>query len=246
MICISICASTQKKALRDIKKGLPLCDLLELRMDRIRGGDLPELIQYMRCLAPDKPVLVTSRMITEKPDQKPNVLGKKRTAGAADEVGRWEMLQEAVRLGAEFVDVELEDDDSRVSELFGLIGQYGNKTRLICSHHDFCGTPTLKQLKNIYLSCLKKGGDVVKIVPYANAPEDNLRVLELLDWAKGREKAIIAFCMGEEGHLSRIAAPLFGAMFTFAALDRRTAAAPGQMAAKDVKNILGILRRGER
>jgi 3-dehydroquinate dehydratase I len=246
MICISICATTQKKALRDIPKGLPLCDLLELRMDQIQGGDLQELIQYMRCLAPEKPVLVTSRKTTEKNDRRPNVLDKKKATGVAGEAKRWEMLQEAVRLGVDYVDVELEDNDTRVRELSRLIREFGSRTRLICSHHDFSGTPTVKQLKNIYLTCLKKGADVVKIVPYANATEDNLRVLELLVWAKEKEKGIIAFCMGEEGRLSRVAAPLLGALFTFAALDRRTAAAPGQMAAKDMKNVLGILHRGKR
>jgi len=245
MICISICAITQKKALRDIKKAVPLCDLLELRMDRIKSGNLIELIKYIRNLVPGKAILVTSRKTAEKNNWQRNVSHKKKATDINDEAGRWEILQEAVRLGADYVDVELEDDDTRVSELSGLIGQYGNKTRLICSHHDFCGTPTVEQLKHIYLSCLQKGADVVKIVPYAKATEDNLRVLELLVWAKEQGKGIIAFCMGDKGQLSRVAAPLLGAVFTFAALDRRSAAAPGQMAAKDMKNILGILQREE-
>lgn len=231
MICISICARTQKKALQDIIKGLPLCDLLELRMDQIQGGDLQELMQNMRRLAPEKPVLVTSRKTTEK------------TTGVTEEARRWEVLREAVRLGADYVDVELEDDDTQVGELSELIGELGNGTRLICSYHDFSGTPTVEQLKHIYLSCLKKGADVVKIVPYANATEDNLRVLELLVWAKEKEKGIIAFCMGEKGRLSRVAAPLFGAAFTFAALDSRSAAAPGQIAAKEMRTMLGILKQ---
>ena len=156
---------------------------------------------------------------------------------------RWAILEEAVRLGAAYVDVELEDEDVRVDALRAMIQQNGHRTKLICSHHDFQKTPTPPVLKKMYRACAEKGGDLVKIVPYAHSVEDNIRVLQFLTWAKGQGKEVVAFCMGEKGRLSRIAAPLFGAAFTFAALDEKSTAAPGQIAALDMIKILEILKQ---
>ena len=61
MICISIIAPTQKKALLDIKRGLSLCDLLELRMDLIINGKLSDLIESIEVSSPGKAVIVTHR-----------------------------------------------------------------------------------------------------------------------------------------------------------------------------------------
>lgn len=241
MICISICSQTQKKAFRDIQRSLPLCALLELRMDRIKDGNLSELLDHIHKFGKEKPVLVTYRKTTENADHKKGASGKDRKTGEADDSNRWDILQEAVRLGAAYVDVELEDDDVRVFELSVLIEQFGRRTRMICSHHDFAGTPSLPQLKNLCRACLEKGADIVKIVPFANSVEDNLTVLAFLSWAKKQGTDVVAFCMGEKARISRVAAPLFGALFTFASLDDRSAAAPGQIAVRDMRKILGIL-----
>jgi 3-dehydroquinate dehydratase type I len=210
-------------------------------MDLVKDGKLSELLKYIRVMDPDKPILVTCRKAMKKDDPTNGASGKIKKVDDDDEPRRWEILKEAVRLGAEYVDVELEDDDVRTGEVSALKEEFNHRTKLICSHHDFTGTPALKELTNLYQACLEKGGDVVKIVPYANSMEDNLRVLELLAWAKEQGPGIIAFCMGEKGRISRIAAHLFGALFTFAALDDRSVAAPGQIAAADMRNILGII-----
>lgn len=238
MICVSICAGNQKKAFLDIARAVGLCDMLELRMDEIADGHLGELMAYISRLAPEKPVLVTYR------ETKAEIRRKVQSDRADTRVSqRWEILQDAVRRGVAYVDVELEDDDDRIVVLQDLIKKNGRQTKLICSHHDFQKTPSLRALKSIYQGCVKKGADVVKIVPYARTAEDNVRVFQFLTWATKQGKAVAAFCMGEKGRLSRIAAPLFGAAFTFAALDEKSAAAPGQIAAKDMAKILAMLER---
>lgn len=241
MICISICSDTKKRAFRDIRKAMSLCDLLELRMDRIRDGNLPELIRYIEEQVPDKPVLVTYRK-TGEDALKRRRAAEKNGAGELAETERWEMLQEAVRLGVSYVDVEMDDEQDRIGELKTMIVQYGCRTRLVCSHHDFTGTPSLRTLKSVYRSCVEKGADVVKIVPFARCVEDNLMVLRFLAWAIKQGRDVVAFCMGEKGRISRIASPLFGALFTFAALDDRSAAAPGQLPARDMEKIFRILQ----
>lgn len=242
MICVSICAATQKKAMQDIRRGIGRCDLLELRMDEVVDGDLVKLLGYIQRLIPGKPVLVTHRRT------KPEVQQRKMRAGWGEYRGetasrRWELLQEAVRLGVAYVDVELEDDDWRIDALINLIRENGRRTKLVCSHHDFRKTPSLQTMKNIYRDCVAKGADVVKIVPHARTTEDNIRIFQFLAWAAGQGKDVVAFCMGEKGRLSRIAAPMFGAAFTFAALDEKSAAAPGQIAVEDMIKMREILQR---
>lgn len=242
MICVSIYALTQRKAMQDIRRGIGRCDLLELRMDEIGDGDLGVLLGYIQNLAPGKPVLVTHRRT--KPENRRRKTSARRFAhGGENEALRWQILQDAVRLGAAYVDIELEDDDPRVVELRDLIRENGYRTRLVCSHHDFQKTPSLRGLKRLFQACIDKGADVVKIVPYARNTEDNIRIFQFLSLAAGQGKDVVAFCMGEKGRLSRIAAPLFGAAFTFAALDEKSAAAPGQIAVKDMIKIREILQR---
>ena len=240
MICVSICAGTQKQALHDIAQAVGLCDMLELRMDEITDGRLGELMAYITKLDPGKLVLVTHRKTKAKTRR---VVTRKDPFAQEDtkSMQRWGVLQDAVRRGAAYVDVELEDGDEEIALLKDLIQKNGCRTKLVCSHHDFQKTPSLKGLKSLYQACVKKGADVVKIVPYARSAADNIRAFQLLAWATKQEKEIVAFCMGEKGRLSRIAAPLFGAAFTFAALDEKSAAAPGQIGAKDMVKILGII-----
>ena len=241
MICISVCATTQRDARRNIRRAMKYGDILELRMDAIDDGNLDNLMRFMRGIAPQKACLVTYR------NTKPGVghAGGDHAMRFADTERRWEMLRQAVRLGADYVDVELEDPDERIADLRGLIRQFGNRTKLICSHHEYRKTPSLKTLKEIYHVCRDKGGDVIKIVPFARKITDNIRIFQFLAWcAKREEKDVVAFCMGEAGRLSRVAAPLFGAAFTFAALDDRSAAAPGQIPAGKMIPIMRMLEKG--
>jgi 3-dehydroquinate dehydratase type I len=242
VICISVAAPTQKKALADIKRALPLCDLLELRMDLIADGNLSNFLKYIEDISPGKPVVVTHRKT--KPSAVSNGrAGRQSKAGAeSEENKRWTILEEAVRLGAAYVDVELEDEAFRVRTLQELILKRGRLTKLICSHHDFRKTPSLSMLKKLYRACEAKGADLIKIAPYARRIDDNIRVLQFLSWAHEQGREVVAFCMGETGRLSRVAAPLFGAAFTFAALDEKSAAAPGQIAAGEMVKMLKILK----
>jgi 3-dehydroquinate dehydratase-1 len=81
-----------------------------------------------------------------------------------------------------------------------------------------------------------------KIVTTARTPEDNLTVLSLIPWAKKNlGLPLVAFAMGPLGKLSRVAAPLLGAPYTYAALPGREKAAPGQLDAVSLKEIFKSL-----
>ena len=70
---------------------------------------------------------------------------------------------------------------------------------------------------------------------------DVLRVLHLQCQAKALGFPLIAFCMGEQGKLSRIITLLLGGYMTYAAPDEQQATAPGQLSVRRLKGALAAL-----
>ena len=231
MICIPIIAMTNEEALLKMESSFPQADIVELRIDYIRNINLNELVSTKRAGAyRNMPLLITNR----KTDEGGRFEGSERERVA--------LLKEAVELGVEYVDIELSTEEALIEELLQKIHNNDNQAKLIISHHDFNRTSSEKELKDRFNECLKAGADIVKMVTYANSMEDNLRVLDLISYAKRKNEEIIAFCMGDLGRISRVMAPLFGSYLSFASLEKGDESAPGQITINDMKQIFRILR----
>ena len=247
MICIPIVAGTQAEALQEIEKSTSLADVLELRMDLINGGNLGELISRARSGPRPVKIIVTNRRKDEGEDRLSPYSGTD-TGGpieklnAGEERRRITVLREAVTLEADYVDVELDTGEDLKRELLLIIGDYGNRTQFIVSHHDFCKTPSMKRLKEIFHASVDASAGIVKIVTLARSPGDNLRVLRLIPYARRKKREIIAFCMGDEGRMSRIMAPLLGSLLTFASLREGSESAAGQLTVGEMREIWKILK----
>lgn len=226
MICIPVAAATQAEALQIIKRSAGLAEVLELRMDLLADGNLRELIGAARSVGKVQ-VLVTNRPHPDFQEQ--------------DEKQRIDVLREAVALQADFVDIELTAALLQREKLCASIDKQGNRTRLIVSHHDFGKTPSRKLLHALFRDCVQAGAQIVKIVTWARRAEDNLKVLDLIPYARRRNVPVIALCMGEQGRVSRIMAPLLGSFFTFAALERGTESATGQLTVGETRQIWRLL-----
>jgi 3-dehydroquinate dehydratase type I len=220
-LCIPIVETTVEKALFAIKKVNRWADLIELRADYLKRVNLAPLLENRR-----KPSIVTNRRKEEG--------GKYK----GDERKRLSVLQEAIDLGSDYIDVELATERSL---LRGLIRNKG-RTQVILSCHDFQGTPSLKELQRLCGQMIRLDADVVKIVPFARSWEDNLTILSLIPYAQKRRQKIVAFCMGEKGKISRIFSPFLGAAWVYASLNRTRASAPGQLTVGEMKEIWGMLK----
>jgi 3-dehydroquinate dehydratase type I len=148
------------------------------------------------------------------------------------------VLQEAIDLGTDYVDVELATERSLLQ---GLI-RNKRSTRIILSFHDFRKTPPQKELQKLLNQMVRLEADVVKIVSFARSWKDNLNILSLIPFAKERKQKIVAFCMGEKGKISRIFSPFLGAAWTYASLNQSKASAPGQLTAQALKDIWKKMR----
>jgi 3-dehydroquinate dehydratase/shikimate dehydrogenase len=98
------------------------------------------------------------------------------------------------------------------------------RTGLILSMHDFSGRPR-DLLQRLTMMYEEPDVNVVKIVWHGRSLRDNLEAFELL---RERRKPMIALIMGEFGLMSRVLAPKFGGLLTFAAADTGGESAPGQ------------------
>jgi 3-dehydroquinate dehydratase type I len=215
-LCVPVVEPTVPRArnlyLRAARRGL----WAEIRLDYLAKPDVKKLFRTL----PGQ-VIATNRLATE---------GGKWPGTEAE---RRRLLEEALALGVHFVDVELASDAGWRGELYSRRG----KTRLILSWHDFSGTPDDGVLAKVFSDMLAAEADVLKIVTYAEAPEDNLRVLSLIPRARVANREIIAFCMGPLGTWSRVAAPFLGGFLSFAPFNRRGASAPGQITVNEMRRL---------
>ena len=223
MICIPVMAEETDEAIAMMERAMPLADLVEFWIDRMQNPDLEKLLATRRI-----PVIVTNRRREEGGG----------FAGTEEE--RVALLAEAARLGADYVDIETDTAPALKEELLRVCAP--GETKRIASWHDFSGTPPTAFLQKKLTDCMADGPDIVKIVTHANDAADALRVLELIPYARQKGQAVIAFCMGEKGRLSRIIAPLLGSEISYCPLEPEQASAPGQLTAGRMREILSTLR----
>jgi len=211
MICIPITARSPEDTVSEMISASKHADIVELRIDYI-----PELQNAEECIEESlkrktKPVIITNR---------PEREGGKFNGSEQD---RLCLLQKAIDLGADYVDVEYDSIEQIIRR---------NSSKIIISHHNFKETP--HNLSKIYDDICQQKPDIVKIVTYANDIIDNIRIFELL---KSAQIPTISFCMGESGYISRILTKKFGGFLTFASLEKGKESAPGQLTVNELSKI---------
>ncbi len=212
-ICGVITAADQSA----IAAAEPLADLFEIRIDLI-GEAWPEVARTLK-----KPWIATNRVASEG--------GKWQGA----ETQRKEELLKALDMGVSIIDLEL-----ATPGLAKIVQAIKKKVRCLISHHDFTGTPSFDELKEIIRRQVAAGADICKVATTASSIDDSLTLLRLYDEFPGQK--LVAFGMGEAGILSRVLAPLAGAEFTYASLETGKQSAPGQLNINQLAQIYGSLK----
>ncbi|MBI1951868.1 MAG: shikimate dehydrogenase [Acidobacteria bacterium] len=193
----------------------PRADVVELRLDLVKDLDLDRLVALK-----GKPKLATVR--------------SRQHGGGARPADREALLRRALDAGIEYVDLEYGGPDLALLKGRG-------RTRRILSHHDFNGTPA--DLESLHREMRAAAGDaLLKIVTFADAASDVLRVRDLLRSAG--PGALIAFCMGTKGIPSRILAPLWGSAAVYAPARGAADSAPGQVPLEDLFDLYRFDRIG--
>jgi len=201
-----------------IKKSL--CDVLEVRLDKIGCNTVNWLEKCQQIEWQGIPVIVTIR--------------------SRDEGGEWggsESLRELMLKQAidtiSSVDIELN------SKLCNSLCSYArNKCKMvIVSAHDFARTPSSRCLYLMMKHMLNYPNAIPKIACMIRNNNDIFRLLDLLSLNKARPKCILG--MGEEGIKTRILFPALGASLTYGYIGSKCA--PGQIESSKIKEILSII-----
>ena len=221
-LCVSLYGETldelSKKILKAISKGV---ELIEVRLDYLRKIDEREISHILGPFS-DKLIL------TLRPAEE----GGKYT-GSNEE--RLKILTEVTEeLSPKYVDVELRSADKSLTNSLRI-----KNSQVIVSWHDYANTPEIADLNAIVEKCLSLG-DIAKVVCFSRSPADNLKILTLYHYYP--PDRLIAFCMGEEGKVTRVLSLIAGAPFTYVSLgDERTA--PGQLMLEEAQNIISWANR---
>lgn len=210
MICVSIAGVNADEACRIIRAN----ELSEVRLDMIdfTESDLERIFSSGKTVATYRPVQ--------------NLDNSKRK----------EILKAAIKYGATYVDIEVENSDQFKSELKDAASQKSCKT--IVSYHDYEKTPVMRELEQLISWCFERGADLAKIACRVDSTADAARLLSLYSLGK----PVISIGMGELGRITRVAAPLLGAPFTYASLDSTRETAPGQIDSVTLAKIIDLIR----
>lgn len=225
-LAVPIWVETVDQALRDAARAAEQgADLVELRLDHVaeQGEAAASLVQQVAL-----PCIVTCRPTWE---------GGRFDGSEEDRIALWE----AVTAGPSqpsYLDVELAawQASGEVRERIGALvadpeSATANAPGLILSSHDFRGRPRdlLRRLETMAGEPLCR---VIKLAWQARSLRDNVEAFELLTQ---QVKPMIALCMGEFGLPTRVLAPKFGSLISFASLDEQTGSAPGQPTIERIK-----------
>lgn len=223
-----VCASIQNRNLEQIQEILSSgVAMAEIRLDScpLSDDDIGELFSA------DIPLVATCRLQGSDPG----------SMGVETSVCE-HRLTLAIQAGARYADLEIEAPKPLSKRIAHQCAEWG--TVLIRSYHDFQGTASLDDLRQMVDKCRHHDGEIVKIVSTASSREDALRVLDLYKYYTA--DSLVAFAMGAEGAFSRIECLRCGSPLSYACVSAAEATAPGQMSYEDMyKAVYGERKRVE-
>lgn len=235
-ICVPIVGGTEEEILAEARKAVQFSvDLMEWRGDWFEDIDHPERVERILCglreILGEMPLLFTFRTLKE---------GGERGL----DIASYEALNRlVVKTGyVDIIDVEyFIGSNVTVRNLIDMAHAHGVK--VIASNHNFKKTPS----KDVIISRLREmqdaGADIAKI---AVMPQNKADVLELLCATEEMYRLyakipLITMSMNGSGLISRLCGEVFGSAITFGSAGK--ASAPGQIAVRELKDILRILHK---
>ncbi|MEH7083880.1 type I 3-dehydroquinate dehydratase [Neobacillus drentensis] len=232
-ICVPLVGETiiQLKEEAGFLKNIDL-DLVEWRVDFFEHVEeiekVKEALMEVRSILPDTPLIFTFRSHKE---------------GGNKEVSTsfyFELNKTIVETGlVDIIDVELFNDENEVKKL--IEDAHAKNVFVIISNHDFEKTPSKDEIVTRLRKAQELGGDIPKIAVMPISPADVLTLLDATNTMKEHyaDRPFITMSMAGKGIISRLAGEVFGSALTFGAAKK--ASAPGQIAVKELRNVLTLL-----
>ena len=224
-ICVPVCVPRASELAPAIARAAEVADIIELRLDYLLEGELELAKDILGSLIgkAEVPIILTMRSGEQ---------GGRVSLSLDQRSQFWASLGSSAENC--FKDFELD----LVQEYQGRADEQMDWSKVICSHHDFAGVPV--NLEQIYESMAATAARILKIAVQAADATDCLPVFHLLKRAQREGREMIAIAMGPAGIMTRILGPSRGSFLTYGSLDDESATAPGQLTARELRELYRI------
>ena len=225
LICVPITETNAEAFLATTGEAEQVADAIELRLDYLPAGALPQFIAELRARIAhiSKPLILTFRSGEQ---------GGKRNLSLQDRHDFWRSLPPEIINAISFADFELDLVESFSGEQPPIPW-----SKIICSWHNFDETPD--DLIERFERMARTPAAVVKIATQANRIGDCLRIFEIIERAN-QPKPVIGLAMGLPGLATRVLACPRGAMLTFGALKHGAESASGQPTVAELRDLYRV------
>ena len=207
-------------------------DILEIRLDLL-GIRTPErAAEVIREIKAETgiPIIVTSRSGAE---------GGKWDGKEEDRTGLLINLL-SLKDGPDAIDIELSAGMKERNRV--IKAAKDRETAVIVSSHDFLKTPPLQNMRTIIEEMFLAGADIAKLAVMPLSVGDTLNLLRVTLDFKDAGKSVCTIAMGSQGKHTRVVAPFYGSVLTYASIESNASAAPGQLPVDEVKKIMEMLK----
>jgi 3-dehydroquinate dehydratase-1 len=229
----AVVAVILEKPLENSKKAAEKgADILEIRLDLL-GIRTPErAAEVIREIKAETgiPIIVTSRSGAE---------GGKWDGKEEDRTGLLINLL-SLKDGPDAIDIELSAGMKERNRV--IKAAKDRETAVIVSSHDFLKTPPLQNMRTIIEEMFLAGADIAKLAVMPLSVGDTLNLLRITLDFKDAGKSVCTIAMGSQGKHTRVVAPFYGSVLTYASIESNASAAPGQLPVDEVKKIMEMLK----
>ena len=219
-LCIPLQAKNLFSLSQKIIKARKKADIIEIWLDQLSIFNFSEIKKNTK-----KPLIFVNKAVQEK------------GSWQGSEKERIGLLIKSLEIKPAYIDIGIHTSPALIKKLLSAKMKIAPTTKIIISHHNFNHTPSQTELWKIVNKAKELGADIVKIATTAQTLDDNLVIFNLLAKARQDRIPLIALCMGRQGRISRMLGSVFGSYLTYAAIDRSSLTAPGQLVVEEMENI---------
>lgn len=253
-ICIPIVAKTEKDIYNETQRIITYpADILELRIDWFEEAEninsVLRVLHGVREIIDDTPLLFTFRSFREGGAAALSLEQYCKLLIAAAEEKQADMIDVEIffegiphkKSSQEAESADFEQKNEIIRELIRHMHRRG--IIVVGSNHDFIKTPDEEEIIRRLWMMQDWDADIAKIAVMPQCEKDVLVLLSATEQMKklSAKGPVITMSMGKQGMISRLAGEVFGSAVTFASAGR--ASAPGQMEARELKQVLEILHK---
>lgn len=219
--CVPLRADTIVELHHLITSAAGASDIIELRLDGLSEGELTAVQRQLESLVARSqvPAIITFRPSEQGGYRELSITQRRQFWNAAGKIkDAWFDVEKDLCVTEPPLDLDW--------------------SRVICSYHDFAGSP--QNIDEIYRDLAASPARILKVAIQASDVVDCLPVFHLLQRASAEKRQVIALAMGDAGLPTRVLGPSQGSFLTYAPIDTERATAPGQVTVDRLKKVYHI------